>query len=220
MATFDQFLPDINLSTPGCPVFERQRRIHDAVQAFCRESFAWRVREVALFTTVATQETYALTLPTDSELVAVHSAWANGQEVDIEEPGQGDDSAPGVPFYQWTVGMESSTSLRVIPAPSDGAIAVTGTISLCPTDTAATCADWLYTRWRMPIAAHALAALCLQPGKPWSNPGLGGIQSEIFKQGVMLAGSRAGPVRRKSLRVKIQDPNGYDSTYGNCGVYE
>ncbi len=212
MATADQFLPYVNPATPGCAEFERLMHVKDGIRAFCRESFAWRLREVALLTTAVAQESYTLTvLPTDAQLVAVHSAWANGCEMDVEEPGQADDAVPGLPSCRWVVGYESPTSVRVTPGPDAAAVVVTGTISLCPTDTAVSVPDWLFEHWRHAIAGYAIEKLCEQPGKAWSNPGRAALARTDFKAGVMLAGSREGPVRRKGLRVSIQDVPGFRS---------
>lgn len=211
MIDYSQFLPDVNLSTTGCPEFERLNRVRKAAQDFCRRSFAWRAREQALLTTVAGQEIYDVSavVPAGAALVAVHSAWALGKEVDIEEPGQGDDFEPGKRFYRWVVGVDGPSALHALPAPDSGGVAVTGTISLCPSDDSAGVPDFLYLRWREEIASGAIAVLCAQENKAWTNPALAAFHRERFDAAVMLAASRAGPVRRKGLRVRIQDAPSY-----------
>lgn len=204
---YSLFLPDVNLSTTACPEFERINRIRDAAQDFCRRSFLWRAREQALFTTVALQEVYDVTglVPAGAQLVALHSAWAFGREVDIEEPGQGDDFAPGVAHHRWVVGVDGPAALHVLPAPDAGAIAITGTLSFCPSDDSTGVPDFIFNRWRKEIASGAIEMLCAQENKPWSSPGLAAVHKGKFDAAVMLAASRAGPVRRKGLRVQVQD---------------
>jgi hypothetical protein len=204
---YSLFLPDVNLSTTGCPEFERLARIRDAAQDFCRRSFMWRAREQALFTTMALQETYDITslVPAGAQLVSVHSAWALGREVDIEEPGQGDDFLPGTPGHRWVVGVDGPAALRVLPAPDAGGVAVTGTLSFCPSDASSTVPDFIFNRWRKEIASGAIEILCAQEGKAWSSPALATFHGKKFEAAIMLAGSRAGPVRRKGLRVQVQD---------------
>jgi hypothetical protein len=204
---YSLFLPDVNLSTGGCPEFERINRIRQAAQDFCRRSFMWRAREQALFSTVALQEVYDVTgpVPVGAQLVALHSAWALGREVDVEEPGQGDDFAPGIPGCRWVVGVDGPAALHVLPAPEAGGVAVTGTLSLCPSDDSTGVPDFIFNRWRREIASGAIAILCAQERKAWTDPGLAAVHQTKFEAAVMLAGSRAGPVRRKGLRVQIQD---------------
>lgn len=215
MSTVDYslFLPDVNLSTTACPEFERINQIRNAAQDFCRRSFMWRVRELALFTTVAGQESYDITavIPADAQLVGVHSAWANGREVDVEEPGEVDDYAPGTQgrvdcgWPRCVIGIDGPGALRATPAPDSGGIAITGTLSFAPSDAATGVPDFIFNRWRREIASGAIEILCAQEGKPWSNPGLAAFHKNKFDAAVMLAGSRAGPVRRKGLRVQMQD---------------
>ena len=204
---YSLILPDVNLSTTGCPEFERINRIRQATQDFCRRSFMWRAREQALFTTVALQEVYDVTglVPAGAQLAGLHSAWALNCEVDIEEPGQGDDFAPGVPGCRWVVGIDGPAALHVLPAPDAGGVAVTGTLSFCPSDDSTGLPDFIYNRWRKEIAAGAIEILCAQANKAWTNPGLAAVEGKKFEAAIMLAGSRAGPVRRKGLRAQIAD---------------
>lgn len=208
---YSLFLPDVNLSTTGCPEFERINRIRDAAQDFCRRSFLWRAREQALFTTVALQEVYDITglIPAGAQLVSLHSAWALQREVDVEEPGQGDDFLPGRAGHRWVVGVDGPAALHVLPAPDAGGVAVTGTLSFAPSDASVGVPDFIFNRWRKEIASGAIEILCAQEGKAWTSPGLAAMHGKKFEAAIMLAGSRAGPVRRKGLRVQVQDaPSG------------
>ena len=216
---YSLFLPDVNLSTTGCPEFERINRIRDAAQDFCRRSFLWRAREQALFTTVALQEAYDVTglVPAGAQLVSLHSAWAHCREVDIEEPGQGDDFLPGRAGCRWVVGVDGPAALHVLPAPDAGGVAVTGTLSFAPSDASTGIPDFVFNRWRREIASGAIAILCAQENKTWTNPGVAAVHRAKFDEGVMLAGSRAGPVRRKGLRVQVQDAGpGWRFRRGGC----
>lgn len=216
---YSLFLPDVNLSTTGCPEFERINRIREAAQDFCRRSFLWRAREQALFTTVALQEVYDITslVPAGAQLVSLHSAWAFGREVDVEEPGQGDDYAPGVPDCRWVVGVDGPAALHVLPAPDAGAVAVTGTLSFAPSDASTGVPDFIFNRWRKEIASGAIEILCAQEGKPWTSPGLAAVHGKKFDAAIMLAGTRAGPVRRKGLRVQVQDAAPVSIYRRGCG---
>jgi hypothetical protein len=211
---YSLFLPDVNPSTVGCPEFERIARIRDAAQDFCRRSFLWRAREQALFTTVALQEVYDVSglVPAGAQLLSVHSAWANGCEVDVEEPGQGDDFAPGVAKHCWVVGIDGPAALHVLPAPDAGGVVVTGTLSFAPSDASTGVPDFIFNRWRRDIASGAIQILCAQEGKTWTNPGLAKYHSDCFERGVMHAATLAGPVRRKCLRAQIQDAAPYRSS--------
>jgi hypothetical protein len=204
---YSLFLSDVNPSTTACPEFERLARIREAAQDFCRRSFLWRAREQALFTTVALQEVYDITalVPAGAQIVSLHSAWAYGREVDVEEPGQGDDFAPGVPDCRWVVGIDGPAALHVLPAPDGGGVAVTGTLSFCPSDDSTGVPDFIFNRWRREIASGAIEILCAQEGKAWTSPGLAALHGRKFDAAIMLAASRAGPVRRKGLRTQIQD---------------
>ncbi len=214
MSTVDysEFLVDVNLSTTGCPEFERLNRLRDAAQDFCRRSFMWRSRELDLLTTISAQEVYDVSglVPDGAILLAIHSAWEGRREIAIEEPGQGDDFYPGETSCRWVVGIDGPGALHVLPAPNAGGLALRGTLSFAPSEDSTGVPDFIFNRWKSDIASGAIAVLCAQEQKAWTNAGLAAFHKSKFDAAVALAASRAGPVRRKGLRVQVQDaPRGW-----------
>lgn len=204
---YSLILPEVNLSTTACPEFERINRIRDAAQDFCRRSFMWRSDKIALFTSVALQDVYDVTslVPAEAQLVALHAAWAHAQEIGVEMPGERDNFVPGLPECRWVVGVDGPAALHVAPVPDGSGTAVTGVLSFAPSDDSSGLPDFIFNRWRKEIGSGAIAILCAQEGKAWSNPAISAFHEKRFEAAIMLAGTRAGPVARRGLRAAIAD---------------
>lgn len=200
--TYTSWNREVMLHLPMAPEFEVEYRMKEAARDFCRRSLAWRQANTELLVTVADQSSYDADLPDGTELVAVLSAWNGDEEIDVELPGEVDDYEPGSSDTEWKVGVESSMdAIRLTPAPSTAGITLTGTIALAPNDSATTVPAFLWNRWRRQVAAGCIYALKAQMGKPWSDPGGAMHFQGIFEDGIREASNRAGPVRRRPLRV-------------------
>jgi len=194
--------PDILPHVPECPLFEIEERARQAARDFCRRSYCWRSATVTLLTTVADQVLYTYVNPDQAELNAVHSIWDGATELDVALPGEYDDTQPDTSSSSWKVMVDSETQLRVTPPPDSSGIVVTGTVSFVPSISATGLPSLIFDKYRLQIAAGAIALLVVQPKKPWSNPGAAMFHDARFEQGITDAANASGPVRRTRLRVK------------------
>ena len=94
---FSSLLPEVMLHLPMALEFDVEYRLKQSARDFCRRSYAWRQPNTELLTTVAGQTSYDADLGFATEVAAVLSAWNGTTEIDVELPGEADDSAPGLP---------------------------------------------------------------------------------------------------------------------------
>jgi hypothetical protein len=196
------FVREVMPHVPQCPEFSAEVQVLEAARDFCRRSRIWRQENTLLVTTVADQAEYDLDLPDAAELASLASAWVGDQEADIELPGEGDDIEPGTSGTEWKVGVVDHDTIRLTPAPDTAGIVVSGTAIFAPAEDATTVPDFLYRRWKRAIVHGAIAALQSEAGKPWSNPGAVLFHQGKFDDGILEASNKAGPVRRRPLRVR------------------
>jgi hypothetical protein len=200
---YSLLLKEVMLYLPMALEFDVEYRLKQAARDFCRRSLVWRQPNTELLTTVADQSSYDAELPDGTELAAVLSAWNGSTEIDVELPGEVDDYEPGSSASTWKVGVElTMDALRLTPAPSTAGIVLTGTIALAPNEDAVDLPAFVWKRWRTPVASGCIALVKAQTGKPWSDPGAVAYHRELFEAGILDASNKAGPVRRRPLRVR------------------
>lgn len=185
-----------------CPVFLLEDHAKLAAREFFRLSNLWRSGNVTLLTTVAAQQAYTHTPPTNAELHRVFSAWDGDVELDVELPGEADDDEPDVSDAVFKVGARIENKLWLSPPPTDAGVVLKGTLGYIPTAAGAGLPTYAYDRWGMAMAAWAGAKLSIQPRRAWSNPAAYEGLMRLFYDAVAEASNEAGPVRRKPLRVK------------------
>jgi hypothetical protein len=187
----------------GCPVFLVETEVKAAAREFLRRSTAWRDRKVDLLTTVADEDEYAYDLPANAELNRVHVAWNGTTEVDVQVPGEEDDSETADTDTEWMIGvLEGGQGFRLTPAASTAGVELTGTVSYVTATNAAGIPQWIYDEWHYGIACGAAARLLKQVSRPWSNPQASVMLQEQFDVAIREASNRAGPVTRRPLRVR------------------
>lgn len=227
---YELLLPLVRASTKACLEPIRVLQLQETVNDFCRRSRVWRQRNTLILTTVAGQSLYPVAINTAGvELVQLHSTWYLGDEIPLPQPGEDDDAAPGAtantavsdgwndaddwfsstgPTWNtqsptgWKVYVDSLETLSVAPIPSTGGQVVSGTVSFAPTLDALVLPSFIFAEWRKEIASGAIAMLCEQPGKPWSDPGVAQLERKKYEDGILKAATKHGPVKRTPLRVR------------------
>jgi hypothetical protein len=200
---FSLLLREVMLKLPMAPEFEVEYRMKEAVREFCQRSLSWRQPDTELLVTVVGQRSYTADLPGGTEIAAVISAWNGSTELDVELPGEQDDFEPSSTDSEWKVGMEPTMdAFRLSPAPLTAGITITGTLALAPNDDATEAPAYVWNRWRKVVAAGCIAAMKEQTDKPWSDPAGAMHHQQRFEAGIREASDKAGPVRRRPLRVR------------------
>jgi hypothetical protein len=187
----------------GCPSFVLESTAKEAAREFLRRSCVWRDRKVALLTTTAGEDEYAYNLPENAELNRVHVAWYGSTEIDVQIPGEEDETETTATDSEWMIGvLPGGQGFRLTPAPSAAAVSVTGTVSYVTSTNASGIPQWIFDEWHRQIACGAAEKALKQISRPWSNPGASPMLLAEFEDGIRAASVSAGPVRRRPLRVQ------------------
>lgn len=185
-----------------CPVFLLTDHIKRAARRFFQRSGVWRSPEALLVTTVAGQQTYVHAPPTNGELSRAFSAWTGTTEIDVGDPGEWANEPTVTTSTDFKLEARADNVLWLSPKPASSATLIRGTLVYIPTTAGAGIPSHAFDEWGPEIAAGAAATLVIQPNRQWSNPSAYGALMGIFNSAVSDASNQAGPVRRKSIRVK------------------
>lgn len=197
------FIPAIVSELPDCPRFTMSAAVQYVAREFYRDSRAWRVRGVALATTVAGQATYTVTNPSGAILAGLPAVWIADEEVDETPFGGEDDVLPTDSDDRPSVGVIGPAAIMLTPKPITAGLAVTGTVAYMPAATAADISDDLYDLHHEAIERAAVARLKRMTGKPWSDPQGAMVADQDAQRLALQFASEAGPLRRRAaLRVK------------------
>jgi hypothetical protein len=79
--------------------------------------------------------------------------------------------------------MPGRIEISLFLKPRMGQAFIPGTSSQPMIDAFNVAPDFLLTQWGMTIASGALSKMLIEPGKSWSNPGLGGFHLQRFNEG-------------------------------------
>jgi hypothetical protein len=191
---FTSFLSEVMPIVNGCPSPMAINAVRDATLEFCRKTRYWQ-HDLTPFASVADQETYTLTPPTNTIIVGIiknipenlPAVSFNG--VTIAEahgylPAEHESDSASTPegYYLSIIGNEYT--IRPYPIVNeDVADAFEVKVALAPSRTATGCDDRIYTDHVETIAAGALSRLLLIPQKPWTNPGLAQMKGAEFRRG-------------------------------------
>lgn len=202
MKAWSEFYPDVLPELPGAPWPMVDHYLRNAAIAFCEESKAF-VLTLDSVDAVAEQMAYLLPMPDDGggtpvvlyELVEIVSARFSGEKLDpivpVELEKKYDDweSEVGTPDHYT---QADTLNILLIPAPTDAATdAIVVRAALKPTPSATGVSDWLFSQYRPALAAGAKAKMMAQANKPWSNPDMALVYSDIFADAISMATTRA-----------------------------
>jgi len=175
---YDYVLPDV----PGCLPAMADIAIRQAAIAFFKDSLTWRDTLPAV-PIVADVDEYDFTLADDAAVAKVLRAFVGNLPLQVLTA----DEGVGVEIRGTPDSLLAMDSFRfrVLPTPeAANAAGVVATVALMPMTTASGISDGLFEFYYEAIAAGALARLMLSPGKPYSNPELGGFHQRRFSDAV------------------------------------
>lgn len=177
--------------------------IAEVAREFCRKSSCWRTRRLTLLTTQAGVQTYSYTdLPSDADLYRVNSAWCDGDEVPVLQPGQEDAAEEGSQSDDMRIGVAGPSDFLLSPAPLTSGRVITGGITVIPKLSATSMPTALVDQYRVGIAYGVLAKMALEADKPWGRLNIAPIYQGEYDLAIARASNDAGPIRPQPLRVK------------------
>lgn len=197
-------MPHVLPNVSGCPSPTALFHIRQAAIEFCERTLVWQA-DLEEITSVADDDTYAMTFPTGSALVKLLAFTVDGDEASVVTADKGrrmalNDCGGDV---AWTL---DRVNLKVHPTPT-----VDGTVygilaALKPTQTATTIADSLGEHYAADIAAGALAGLYRMKGVGWSDPVMATDRRDWFQRRIgVVAGQVSKGFGRGRRRVKVLD---------------
>ena len=195
MATkpFTYFLPEVATEVIGCPQPLIIHALCSAAIDLCRRSLAW-MYQPAVFLTETDVAEYDLTLPAGVDLVMPTAVFLNGVPIDpVALDNDVDVGAPVVDLGSGTTvryAMNENNQLVLLPAPASDDIEVTLRLAVCPTRDATVMDAVLADTFYVQIASGAIASLCAQSSKPWTNKEVATERAARFESGVLAASNR------------------------------
>lgn len=186
-----------------CPTILIADELRECAIRFYRDGRAWRETGVALTTTAAAQADYAVTVPANTALAGLPAVWIGATEAAEATPGRQEDYEPAEAGTTKTVAVISASTIRLLPTPTAGGEAVTGTVAYCPSDDSTGILESLYFNHRDTIEDMTLTRMMTQAEKPWTNLPLAGKHDSDAVASALYDGTMSGPVRRTRLRTKL-----------------
>ncbi len=174
MTALTDFLPLVLPEVDGCPSPVAVNAVRNACRAFCQTSRYWQ-EDLTAFASVAGQELYPLTPPTNTNICAVIQNDVTFDGGVVYESG---DTVPkrciavtsSSPSRYYIVNHGGSLNLRPYPIVNQSlADAFVVTVALKPSNTAAEVDDRVYIDHLETIAAGALERLFNMEGQKWTN---------------------------------------------------
>lgn len=201
MKAWSEFYPDVLPELPGAPLPMVDHWLRNAAIEFCEESKAL-VLNLEPVDAVAEQMEYLLPMPDDGggtpvvlyELVEIVSARFSGEKLtpivplELEKKYDDWEAEVGTPEHYT---QADTFNILLIPAPTDAATdAIEVRAALKPTPSATGVSDWLFSQYRMALAAGVKAKMMALSGKPWSNPDMALFYSGVFADAISTATTR------------------------------
>lgn len=192
----DLFLPDVLVSVDQCPKSAALLAIRHACIRFC-ESTHIDVRDLADITIVPGTAVYDIAPPTGFDVASA---------ISLRYPSNPEPLTPitmqqldAIPAWEQAVGAPrysvflSPTTVRVWPTPAVGVAVPDPMVCVAavkPTRAGAQVEEVVYRDYYETIVAGALARLQMMAGKPWTNPQLAAVASQMFMRGISEAKAR------------------------------
>lgn len=178
------FLPHISPKVLGCPDPLIYNALRSAAFDFCSRSEIWSTRLAAASVTSAD---FPYSIPTDAHAQAVRLLSARCDGASLTETSY--DALDSVEDWDTETGTPANylfnedDKLVVYPLPS-GTSTLRLRVVLAPARGAELIDATLDNKWREALASGAIALLCAEPNKPWSNAEQYAYHNNIFEQGV------------------------------------
>jgi hypothetical protein len=198
--TWAELAPWVTMHVTQVPTFLVEDQLIVAAREFFRRSCVWRSQVITLLTTVAAQQEYAYSPPSNAELNRVHAAWVAGVEIDLANVSDlaADDSTTTDDTF--AVGVRPTNVAFLVPAPVTAGQIVKARVSYKPSSSAVGIPFEAFDAWREAIGAGAAALLMRMADKPWTSPAMAAELDKQFMAGVSDAALRGG---RTGGRLKV-----------------
>jgi len=199
MANFKDLTPYIANSFPMASDLLIIQQLARAGRTMCSEANCWKYEYT--FNTIASQQAYTYTVPTDSERIRIDNVWYDEDQLEpitwdeLLTP-RYDPEKEGRPTH---FSERIPGELTLWPTPSQ-VNEVKVRLSLMPTLTATTFDDSLQAQHGQTLSNGAMAYLMLMPGKVWSDAQGGLLYNDMFTQGINRARTKARDGATKKIR--------------------
>lgn len=190
---FTYFLPEVATEVLGCPQPMIIHALRSAAIDLCRRSLAW-IYQADSFTTETDVAEYDFPLDTGVDLVMPSRVFINGVPIDpVDLDNDTEVGAPVADLGSGTVvryAINESNQLVLTPAPANNTDEVVLRLCVCPSRNADSMDAVLADTYYIQIAAGAIASLCAQQNKPWTNDKAAVYRAGVFEAGVTAATNR------------------------------
>lgn len=204
MATWADWLPNIEIDVPNCPAPIIEQAVKETAIDFLERTY-WLQRTPAPIDIASGAAARSFGTPVISSgecVLAVLKAWIDDEPAPVYGPSDVEDDWPD---WKTRTGdpeclvMERVDAYWIVPAATTlKTAALRMKVAVGLLDTATTCDDSLRVHWRDAIADGAKARLMFQNNKPWSEPQRAGGHQARYNDAVDAASLRAirTPARR------------------------
>ena len=174
MRPWSDFYSKVLPWTPGAFEGSVDDALRQACIDFCEETMCLQ-RTLDPLRTRTGATSYDLELAPGESVAFLLSVSIDGTPADLIFPQQADEERESPAAYT----LDRAT-LVLAPAPTVGGGRMTVKAALKPTQTADGVDDSVHEQYAQAIAAGAIALLCSQPGKPYSNPQMAATSGQVF----------------------------------------
>lgn len=180
--TFDDFLPHVLPSVPGCPNELALDHILKAARTFCARTLVWNFAAPTIIAQAGVSA-YTLQLLPNQELVRVLLVEVDGEEYMLPSGPLGRQAARRNRGYLCT--MTGTQDFNLTPTPAVTGAKIITDIAVKP---ALTSTKWPddFTEYVTDIAYGAIATLCLLPKLDWSDTKLAAEQAAMFNNRISV----------------------------------
>lgn len=208
MATVDSLLPRITVHAYSAPGNFIRQSIIESAREFCRESRYWR-EDLAAVDTVVDQTDYALTLPSDSEIVDINDLYYSTKrrllpktQRQLDNINEQWRTQTGEPYYFQRV---DNASVKLVYIPQEVIVdAIQANVILQPDLAATTIDDKILNDYDEAIIYGALYRILRVPGRAWSDLATANYYEGLFREKVKEASSRGTDERTKGVLRKVK----------------
>ena len=194
MKAWPLFYSDVVPELPGVPYPLVDQWLRNTTIEFCERSKVYAV-DLDPESAVANEGEYTLSLPTNTDLVEIRTVLFNGVPITPKTPQFLEEkygdwlSKTGTPDH---VTQRDTENYLLVPAPSAAATdAIKVKVAIKPGAAAAGVENWIFSQWRLALAAGAKSRMMLMGDVPWSNPNLAAVHLATFEDAVHKATNQA-----------------------------
>ncbi|MEF9946837.1 MAG: hypothetical protein RR800_00595 [Comamonas sp.] len=178
MATWDNWMPELQLAAPTAPVPLIHLCLNRAARDFCKYTRAWQVWLDPVQVTGDTALEYGLELPMGAEVVRLEAATLDGQPLHVAMAMDAEGDPVGMARLRGLVCMDLQNFF--IPSGQAGTVRVK--CSLMPTISASTVPDLVASHNFEALRDGALSELLAKDGTDFFKPEMASVKLVQFNQ--------------------------------------